>query len=154
MMKATIRTSMASRQVKCSERRRSYQFMDRPPDREPGTGNSSFLLRDRGQHGEEVDGLPHVVYADQRGPRAMGGGNGGQRSGGAIGARVAAGEMSDERLTRSADDQRSDCRQFAGRGQKFEVVLEGLAESDPRIDEDPGAIDPRGDRRVAETFQL
>src|SRR6266545_4666158 len=98
MMKATTMTSSASRHVKWSEMRRSYQLKcasarwpvtgggwpaverERTGNRPRSTGHSSFLLRDRDQHLEKVDRFAHVVNADERRAAAVSRRDGRQRS--------------------------------------------------------------------------
>src|SRR5438876_781790 len=136
MMKATMMTSTPSRQVNWSWRRRSYQFMcalwarlrvARCPLREAvrnsqlATRNSRPLLLDGRQHLQKVDRLPHVVHAHHRGAGAIRGGDRGERADGAIGSRVAAGQVSDERLARRADHHRRDAAQLVRAREQLEV---------------------------------
>ena len=62
--------------------------------------------------------------------------------------------MADEALPRRSDHQRRDGRQLARARQDFQIVIERLAEADPRIDEDLRRGDSGGNGRVAKGAQL
>src|SRR5690242_12816249 len=152
MMMATTRTSMASRQVNCSETIRSNQFTAAAPRRnaecrmlnaEKAARLSAFCLLhsafaasrsfDCGEHFQEIRGLANVVHPHHRRSASIRRGNRGERARRAIGAGVASGEMADEFLARRADHDRRDRRQLAASLQQREVVLEILREADAGV---------------------
>src|SRR5438034_23931 len=129
MTKETMRTSTASRHVNWRARTRSNQFMMLPlrgvvgcrlgarcalsktitrrSRNQPTTDNAraarSSASLDRHPHFQKIDRRAHVMDSYDRRAGALGRGDGGERSEGAVGTGRASGEMADERFARGAD---------------------------------------------------
>ena len=98
--------------------------------------------------GERLDVLAHVVRADDRGAPFVGGDGDAEARGERAGLRVRVAEDLPQRaLAREADDDRAAQRgQLVEPPDELEVVLDGLAEADARIQAHERLVDPGGDR--------
>src|SRR4051812_36857901 len=111
-----------------------------------GSWSGAIALQRSTRHGEGLTRLGHVVDAEQARPALVGQDVGGDRPGHAVVRIWHVGQLVDEALARHADGHaEAQADDLVGPRQQLEVVGDGLAEPDARVDVDPVLLDALAD---------